>query len=596
MDEPAATQTRIILLGRFEVRRGERVLIDASWPRRKAAALLKLLALQPDRSLHREQACEALWPGQPPDAAANNLRQNLHQLRGVLNGDAAEALIVATGERLALSPDASLDMDDFRDLAGRARESGGGVDGYERALALYEGDLLPDDLYEPWTDRPRRELHDLRNRLLIEASDRYEAAGDHTTAIERLEVLLAADHGAEEAHRALMRIYAGSGQRQRALRQYEICKDVLKQELDVEPSAETVALYEEIAAGRLGNGAAEGEAADAVPVTPGQEARGSFWSRGRVRLAGLGVVVLAAGALAIGLAMDGVMGGSDGDETIEYTELSVHLVAEGIGRQVSGDCVSSDIVYQIAGGAVASGDLAGDREADYTTTFPIEFGCQLGFAEGSVAIGSPDGVSGVNYALLPLTHPVNGQPTGQSDQPGSALLVTGQGQYAGLSGTGRCNVPQTGEPISPTETRWTGEGDCFITLAPSGEQQPVLVEALTSWLQLAPAGSDGEVPDTVILSAFYMNDSDEPLDGLRLRIPQPAGASLAVAREGEEFVAAHDRSWSLPEIGPRETAQFLVNVQLIASSRDEIVVIPEIYGEGLDEPARSSPLRLRVVQ
>jgi hypothetical protein len=93
-----------------------------------------------------------------------------------------------------------------------------------------------------------------------------------------------------------------------------------------------------------------------------------------------------------------------------------------------------------------------------------------------------------------------------------------------------------------------------------------------------------------------MNDTDEPLNGLRLRIPQPAGASLAVAHEDEEFVAAHDRDWALPEIGPGETAQFLVNVQLIASSRDEIVVIPEIYGEGLDDPARSSPLRLRVVQ
>ena len=82
----------------------------------------------------------------------------------------------------------------------------------------------------------------------------------------------------------------------------------------------------------------------------------------------------------------------------------------------------------------------------------------------------------------------------------------------------------------------------------------------------------------------------------RLRIPQPAGASLAVAHEDEEFVAAHDRSWSLPEIGPHETAEFFANVQLISSSRDEIVVIPEIYGEGLDDPVRSTPLHLQVIQ
>ena len=44
----------LYLLGRFEVRAGGRLIIDQSWPRRKAKALLKLLALNRGRWLHRE--------------------------------------------------------------------------------------------------------------------------------------------------------------------------------------------------------------------------------------------------------------------------------------------------------------------------------------------------------------------------------------------------------------------------------------------------------------------------------------------------------------------------------------------------------------
>jgi hypothetical protein len=316
-----------------------------------------------------------------------------------------------------------------------------------------------------------------------------------------------------------------------------------------------------------------------------------------VRLAGIGIVLLATGLFAIGLAMDGVFGESD-ESKIAYRDLSFRANMQASARQVSGDCVSADIVYAVEGTAQTSGDIPGSSEYSYTTTFPIENGCRLGYAEGSIPIvnGQGTGISALNFALVPVANPINGQPTGQSDQPGSVLMVTGLGDHEGLSGPGRCNIPQTSIPTSPTELRLTGEGDCFVRLGETGDQQAVFLEGTTNWLSMSPVDGQPLAPSSIILAAFYMNDSDEPLDGLRLRIPQPAGASLAVAYEDEEFVAAHDRSWSLPEIGPGEVARFFVNVQLVASSRDEIVVIPEIYGEGLDEPVRSSPLRLRVVQ
>jgi DNA-binding SARP family transcriptional activator len=107
------------VLGRFEVRIGERIVIDGSWSRRKAMALFKLLALQRDRSLHRERALDILWPNLAPQAAGNNLRKNVHRLRSRV-GEPAGALISTAGDMLVLAPEVRLDMDEFQAVAAQA--------------------------------------------------------------------------------------------------------------------------------------------------------------------------------------------------------------------------------------------------------------------------------------------------------------------------------------------------------------------------------------------------------------------------------------------------------------------------------------------
>jgi DNA-binding SARP family transcriptional activator len=67
---------RLCLLGRFELRADERLLIGRGWRRTKSKALLKLLGLQQGRALHRERAMELLWPHLEPAAAANQLYQS----------------------------------------------------------------------------------------------------------------------------------------------------------------------------------------------------------------------------------------------------------------------------------------------------------------------------------------------------------------------------------------------------------------------------------------------------------------------------------------------------------------------------------------
>jgi DNA-binding SARP family transcriptional activator len=65
-------------LGGFSVAVGDNVVADRAWRLRKAKALVKILALAPDRRAHRERLAELLWPDRDADAAANNLNQALY--------------------------------------------------------------------------------------------------------------------------------------------------------------------------------------------------------------------------------------------------------------------------------------------------------------------------------------------------------------------------------------------------------------------------------------------------------------------------------------------------------------------------------------
>jgi predicted ATPase/DNA-binding SARP family transcriptional activator len=243
---------RIYLLGRFEVRAEDQLIIDSSWPRGKAKALLKLLALQTNRCLHREKVLDTLWPRLTPDAAANNLRKNLHYLRTAFAQRGIHSPVLSLdGNMVVLAPEAWVDIDAFRHEARTVRDSGCDPGLYEQTLAMYVGDLLPEDLYEEWTDPDREDLRGLSHELLFELAQLHAARGEVRLAEGRLRELLRADPLREEAHRSLMRLYAESGSHEKALRQYETCRELLERELRVEPSEETQRLRRETLQGRL---------------------------------------------------------------------------------------------------------------------------------------------------------------------------------------------------------------------------------------------------------------------------------------------------------------------------------------------------------
>ena len=238
------------LLGGFRVEPADMARAVSGWQRRSAKTLTKLLATCPGHALHREQILDILWPGADIDSALNSFGKALHAARHAFEPDlprrADSAYLLLKDAMLALNTEnVVIDADTFERLAENALRNQDAA-AYESALACYGGELLPEDRYADWCAERRSLLAELRVRLLVGLAEAFENRGACNEAADQLRTALGQDPTREVAHRRLMRLYAEMGTPDQAVRQFQVCADVLRRELDMAPQPETVSLYRSI--------------------------------------------------------------------------------------------------------------------------------------------------------------------------------------------------------------------------------------------------------------------------------------------------------------------------------------------------------------
>ena len=116
----------------------------------------------------------------------------------------------------------------------------------EEAIALYRGDLL-EGFYEEWALRERERLRILYLDGLGRLLQHHSQSEALEQALDCGRRILEVDPLREEIHREMIRLHLRCGRRGLALQQYEACRQILAEELDVEPMEETQSLYHSIA-------------------------------------------------------------------------------------------------------------------------------------------------------------------------------------------------------------------------------------------------------------------------------------------------------------------------------------------------------------
>lgn len=251
--EKNAPELSIQILGGFSVAVGGNRLPDSTWKLKKAKSIVKLLAISPASQVHRDVALDTLWPELEPDAALNNLHKTLYVARRALEPGVSGPgrFIRFQGDTIGLEIDGdeSIDAQRFEARAEAARSSGD-PSAYRAALDEYQGELLPEDRYEEWSIPRRDELAQAFQSLLSEYADLAESAGETDEAVSALQKLISAEPSLESAHLRLMRLYANSGNRHQAIRQYQSLARTLQSEFGLEPEEAVTAFYREIVGGR----------------------------------------------------------------------------------------------------------------------------------------------------------------------------------------------------------------------------------------------------------------------------------------------------------------------------------------------------------
>jgi DNA-binding SARP family transcriptional activator len=228
---------RLHLLGGFEVVCDSRSVQLPIGPQR----LIAFVALRP-RPVRREYAAGMLWLDSSDARAAANLRSTLWRVQKHVPG-----LLVTTDGRLQLGPDVEVDLRIAEDVAQRVLDGSQSGDRIA-TVDLLRADLLP-DWYEDWAQSERDRFRQLRLSALETLCDRHASAGRIGEALELGLLSVATEPLRESAHRALIRVHIAAGNAVEAIRQYGVCRRLLRDQLGVEPTEQLRALIDALGSG-----------------------------------------------------------------------------------------------------------------------------------------------------------------------------------------------------------------------------------------------------------------------------------------------------------------------------------------------------------
>lgn len=218
---------RLALIGGFRLAQGGREFRIAVSGQR----LIALLALK-GRPVGRLHVAGILWPDCSTERSLADLRTALWRVN-----QSGSTIICATSSLLTLSPDIEVDVERLCSSARGFAVANGQhpVDLDAVHMADFVGELLP-DWYDDWLQDERERLRQTCLHALESLARAFCRSGRHDEAIQAALAAIQLEPLRETAHYTLIQIHLAEGNLSEARRQFQRCKQLLAEELGVEPS------------------------------------------------------------------------------------------------------------------------------------------------------------------------------------------------------------------------------------------------------------------------------------------------------------------------------------------------------------------------
>ncbi|MCE7989012.1 MAG: hypothetical protein DYG89_48270 [Caldilinea sp. CFX5] len=219
---------------------------------RAGLSLFAYLLLQPHQLIPRERILGLFWGEHSESRARSCLNSALWRLRTTLatvSCDAGRYVVSTEDGQVGFNweSDYWFDVERFDQVSALLRippaaMTPAQVEQLETTCHCYTGELL-EGFYEDWALRERERLRRLHLNGLAQLMHYYTDHKEYAYSLSYGQQILALDPLREEIHRAMIRLYLQTGQRTKAIQQYDHCRAVIADELGVEPMEETQFLY-----------------------------------------------------------------------------------------------------------------------------------------------------------------------------------------------------------------------------------------------------------------------------------------------------------------------------------------------------------------
>lgn len=246
---PRCPLLTVKLFGGLEVRIGDARVDPDKLRRQKVKTLLALLVLNRGRDVSRDRLMGMIWPEAEFDAARKNFYGIWSLLRTALSLPEGGCPYLIRQQNVCRLDGTLLrsDVADFDEACRTLMFGAMDTDGWARLSAeideRFSDELMPGERSTDAIERMRSECRTNLVDALVAASRRLVSEGRAQEGLWFARKALRRDASREDAYTALMAAQVAAGQRAAALETYFACRRYLTEELGIDPSLETMALY-----------------------------------------------------------------------------------------------------------------------------------------------------------------------------------------------------------------------------------------------------------------------------------------------------------------------------------------------------------------
>ncbi|MGM0419929.1 MAG: BTAD domain-containing putative transcriptional regulator [Bacillota bacterium] len=246
---------KIDAFGRLRIFRGYDEITKDDWKREKARELFLLFLVNWGDLLSREYICDQLWPDSDFKSAKKSFKVVLNSLKNTLepNREVRQEpyFISRENSHYGLNPEASYiyDVNEFRRWIEKAKETvveHEKIEYYLKAAELYHGDFLAEEVYYAFTLEERERYKISYLNFMDEILNYYYKKTDYEKCIHYCNQILQIDLAWEKAYYYLMLAYINLSRRSMAIKTYIRCRNVLQEELAVEPGVKIKEIYQKL--------------------------------------------------------------------------------------------------------------------------------------------------------------------------------------------------------------------------------------------------------------------------------------------------------------------------------------------------------------